>query len=65
MAVLLFGMFVVPATIPMSLVARSQIRQRGQPGVGIATAALVVSCVYAFFAAVAVVLWLLIPADGV
>jgi Domain of unknown function (DUF4190) len=63
-AVLLFGVFVVPATIPMGLVARSQIRQRGQSGAGVANAALVVSAAYALIAAAAVVLWLMIPADG-
>jgi hypothetical protein len=63
-AVLLFGVFVVPATIPMGLVARSQIRQRGQAGAGVANAALAVSGAYSFIAAVAVVLWLPIPGHG-
>jgi Domain of unknown function (DUF4190) len=63
-AVLLFGVFVVPATIPMGLVARSQIRRRGQSGGGVANAALVVSGAYAFIAVVAAVLWVLIPGDG-
>jgi Domain of unknown function (DUF4190) len=62
--VLLFGVFVVPATIPMGLVARSQIRRRGQSGSSVANATLVVSGAYAFIAVIAVVLWLLIPADG-
>ncbi len=56
----LFGPFLVPATIPMALVARSQSKSLGESGTGLANAALIVSAVYAVVGAVVVILSLVV-----
>jgi hypothetical protein len=53
---LLFGPFLVPATVPMALVARAQNKHSGEGGTALASAALVVSAIYALLGAVVVIL---------
>lgn len=61
--VLFLGPFVAPATLPMGLVARSQISRSRRDGKGLATAAIALSCVY--LAAAAVLLTLAITTGSV
>jgi hypothetical protein len=53
---LLFGPFLVPATVPMALVARAQNKHSGEGGTALANAALVVSAIYALLGAGVVIL---------
>jgi hypothetical protein len=57
--VLFFGAFVVPFTIPMGHIARSQIKRTGESGGGLALATLIISYIY-----LAVGLFLLITILG-
>ncbi len=56
----LFGPFLVPATIPMALVARSQSKYSGECGTGLANAALIVSAIYAVLGVVVLILTLVV-----
>lgn len=56
----LFGPFLVPATIPMALVARSQSKSLGESGTGLASAALIVSAIYGVVGAVVLILYLVV-----
>jgi len=63
--VLLFGPFVVPLTVPLSLRARSQIVRSGEGGAGLVTATLALSCIYLAAAVVVGVLVLVAAPAGV
>lgn len=53
---LLFGPFLVPATVPVALVARAQNKHSGEGGTALANAALVVSAIYALLGIVVAIL---------
>ncbi|RDH76834.1 hypothetical protein DVS77_18485 [Mycolicibacterium moriokaense] len=57
---LLFGPFMVPATVPMALAARAQNKHSGEGGTAMANAALIVSAVYALLGVVVVILAVLV-----
>lgn len=59
--VLLFGVFAVPATIPMGLVARSQLRRTPGGNAATANAALIIGLIYLIIGLTAVALWFVIP----
>ncbi|SBS75489.1 conserved exported hypothetical protein [uncultured Mycobacterium sp.] len=62
--VLLMGPFIAPLTIPLSLVARRRIAQTGIGGIGLAKAALAMSCIYLVAAAVVAILILIVTPVG-
>jgi hypothetical protein len=63
--VLLLGPFVAPLTIPLSLLARSQISRTREGGAGLVKAVLALSCIYLAAGLVVLVLALVVaPAGG-